>query len=91
MMPDAPWIREAENDGVGYAEETEQEYNSRHYQDVIAEDLDRALSLVDRATNHLMGETENTVWEDECRELYEKAIDLLNGLEELKSKVERWD
>lgn len=91
MIPDAPWIREAENDGVGYAEPGETEYLSIQYQDSIAEDLRNAGELAAQISAILNGLPEDTVWDALIEDLIDKVSDMENVISVRAEEVERWN
>lgn len=89
-IADAPWIREAELNGVGYHEQTEEEYRSEAYRDSVLEGLKKARNLVQMAVGILEGLPEDTVWDDEISEAADNAADFGFGLDNLADEVERW-
>lgn len=89
-IADAPWIREAELNGVGYHEQTEEEYRSEACRDSVLEGLKKARNLVQMAVGILEGLPEDTVWDDEISEAADNAADFGFGLDNLADEVERW-
>lgn len=89
-IADAPWIREAELNGVGYHEQTEEEYRSEVCRDSVLEGLKKARNLVQMAVGILEGLPEDTVWDDEISEAADNAADFGFGLDNLADEVERW-
>ena len=89
-IADAPYIRDAELNGVGYHEQTEQEYRSETYRDSVAEGLKKARNLIQMAVGILEGLPEETVWEDEITEAADDASSFSFRLDDLAENVERW-
>ena len=87
---DAPWIREAENDGVGYEEPTEQEYRSSIYQDCIADELMKIVRDLECISGVLDGLPDGTVWDKTIQELNDAVTDLCFRFDNAKEEVERW-
>ena len=90
QIADAPYIREAEMYGVGYHEQTEQEYRSETYRDSVVEGLKKARNLIQMAVGILEGLPEETVWDDEISEAADDAADFGFRLDNLTENVERW-
>lgn len=89
-IADAPYIRDAEMNGVGYHEQTEQEYRSENYRDSVVEGLKKARNLIQMAVGILEGLPEETVWDDEIAEAADNAADFGYKLDTLADNVERW-
>ena len=89
-IADAPWIRDAELNGVDYHEQTEEEYRSEAYRDSILEGLKKARNLVQMAVGILEGLPEDTIWDDEISEAADNAADFGFDLDNLADEVERW-
>ena len=89
-IADAPYIRKAEMYGVGYHEQTEQEYRSETYRESVVEGLKKARNLIQMAVGILEGLPEETVWDDEISEAADDAADFGFRLDNLTENVERW-
>ena len=87
---DAPWIRDAETNGVGYEEQTEQEYRSGIYQDSVSEGLQKARKLIEYAARILEGLPEDTIWQKAIEDLTDATSDLGFQYMNLNDEVERW-
>jgi hypothetical protein len=90
QIADAPWVRDAELNGVGYHEQTEEEYRSETYRESVVEGLKKARNLIQMAVGILEGLPEDTVWDDEIAEAADTAADFGFTLENLTEQVERW-
>jgi len=90
QIADAPYIRDAEMNGVGYHEQTEEEYRSEEYRQSIVEGLKRARDLIQQAQAFLEGLPDGTVWEDEIADAADKASDFGFTLDRFADEVERW-
>lgn len=90
QIADAPWVRDAETNGVGYHEQTEEEYRSETYRESVVEGLKKARNLIQMAVEILEGLPEDTVWDDEIAEAADTAADFGFTLENLTEQVERW-
>lgn len=89
-IADAPYIRDAEMNGVGYHEQTEQEYRSETYRASVVEGLKKARDLIQQAVAFLEGLPDETVWDDEIAEAADNAADFGFQLDHLAESVERW-
>ena len=89
-IADAPYIRDAEMNGVGYHEQTEQEYRSKTYRESVVEGLKKARNLIQMAVGILEGLPDETVWEDDIAEAADSAADFGYQLDNLAENVERW-
>ena len=89
-IADAPYIRDAELNGVGYHEQTEQEYRSETYRKTVVESLKKARDLIQQAVGFLEGLPDETVWDDEIAEAADNAADFGFRLDNLAENVERW-
>jgi hypothetical protein len=90
QIADAPWVRDAELNGVGYHEQTEEEYRSETYRESVVDGLKKARNLIQMAVGILEGLPEDTVWDDEIAEAADTAADFGFTLENLTEQVERW-
>lgn len=89
-IADAPYIRDAELNGVGYHKETEAEYRSRIYRQSVVEGLKKARNLLQMAVGILESIPDETVWEDEISGAADDAADFGYRLDNLADNVERW-
>ena len=89
-IADAPYIRDAEMNGVGYHEQTEQEYRSETYRKTIVEGLKKARDLIQQAVAFLEELPDETVWDDEIAEAADNAADFSFQLDHLAESIERW-
>lgn len=89
-IADAPYIRDAELNGVGYHEQTEQEYRSETYRESVVEGLKKARNLIQMAVGILEGLPDETVWDDEIAEAADNAADFGFQLDNLAESVGRW-
>ena len=89
-IADAPYIRDAEMNGVGYHQQTEQEYRSEAYRESVVEGLKKARDLIQQAVAFLEGLPDETVWDDEIAEAADNAADFGFQLDHLAESVERW-
>ena len=89
-IADAPYIRDAEMNGVGYHKQTEQEYRSETYRKTVVEGLKKARDLIQQAVGFLEGLPDETVWDDEIAEAADNAADFGFRLDNLAENVERW-
>ena len=90
QIADAPWVRDAELNGVGYHEQTEEEYRSETYRESVVDGLKKARNLIQMAVGILEGIPEDTVWDDEIADAADTAADFGFTLENLTEQVERW-
>jgi hypothetical protein len=90
MISDAPWIRDAELNGVGCHKPTEEEYRSHTYRDSVIEGIKKARNMIQMAAGILEGLPEETVWDDEIAEAADNAADFGFTLDNLAESVERW-
>lgn len=90
MIPDAPYIREAELYGFDSAPATEQEWRSETYAESIAEGLKKARDLIQQAVGFLEGLPEDTTFDDEISDLADDAADLGFRVDNLAAKAGRW-
>jgi hypothetical protein len=90
QIADAPYIRDAEMNGVGYHEQTEEEYRSEEYRESIVEGLKKARDLIQQAQAFLEGLPDGTVWNDEIADAADKASDFGFTLDSFADEVERW-
>lgn len=89
-IADAPYIREAEMNGVGYHEQTEEEYRSETYRESVVEGLKKARNMIQMAVGILEGLPEDTVWDDEIADAADTASDFGYLLDRFAERVERW-
>ena len=89
-IADAPYIREAEMNGVGYHEQTEEEYRSETYRESVVEGLKKARNMIQMAVGILEGLSEDTVWDDEIADAADTASDFGYLLDRFAERVERW-
>jgi hypothetical protein len=89
-IADAPYIRDAEMNGVGYHEQTEEEYRSETYRESVVEGLKKARDLIQQAQAFLEGLPDGTVWKDEIADAADKASDFGLTLDSFADEVERW-
>jgi hypothetical protein len=90
QVDDAPYIRDAEINGVGYHEQTEEEYRSEMYRESVIEGLKKARNMIQMAVGILEGLPDETVWDDEISEAADNAADFGFTLDNLAESVERW-
>ncbi len=90
MIADAPYIRDAEMNGVGYHEQTEEEYRSETYRESVVEGLKKARNMIQMAVGILEGLPEDTVWDDEIADAADTASDFGYLLDRFAERVERW-
>jgi hypothetical protein len=90
MISDAPYIRDAEMNGVGYHEQTEEEYRSETYRESVVEGLKKARNMIQMAVGILEGLPEDTVWDDEIADAADTASDFGYLLDRFAERVERW-
>jgi len=90
QIADAPYIRDAEMNGVGYHEQTEKEYRSETYRKSVVEGLKKARDLIQQAQAFLEGLPDGTVWKDEIADAADKASDFGFTLDSFADEVERW-
>ena len=89
-IADAPYIRDAEMNGVDYHKPTGQETWSKIHRDSVVEGLKKARNLIQMAVGILEGLPEETVWDDEIAEAADNAADFGYKLDTLADNVERW-
>ena len=89
-IADAPYIRDAETNGVGYHEQTEEEYRSETYRESVVEGLKKARNMIQMAVGILEGLPEDTVWDDEIADAADTASDFGYLLDRFAERVERW-
>ena len=89
-IADAPYIRDAEMNGVGYHEQTEEEYRSETYRESVIEGLKKARNMIQMAVGILEGLPEDTVWDDEIADAADTASDFGYRLDRFAERVERW-
>ena len=89
-IADAPYIRDAEMNGVGYHEQTEEEYRSETYRESVVEGLKKARNMIQMAVGILEGLPEDTVWDDEIADAADTASDFGYLLDRFTERVERW-
>lgn len=89
-IADAPYIRDAEMNGVGYHEQTEEEYRSETYRESVVEGLKKARNMIQMAVGILEGLPEDTVWDDEIADAADTASDFGYLLDRFAERVERW-
>lgn len=89
-IADAPYIRDAEMNGVGYHEQTEEEYRSETYRESVVEGLKNARNMIQMAVGILEGLPEDTVWDDEIADAADTASDFEYLLDRFAERVERW-
>lgn len=89
-IADAPYIRDAEMNGVGYHEQTEEEYRSETYRESVVEGLKKARDLIQQAQAFLEGLPDGTVWKDEIADAADTASDFGYLLDSFADRVERW-
>ena len=89
-IADAPYIREAEMNGVGYHEQTEEEYRSETYRESVVEGLKKARNMIQMAVGILEGLPEDTVWDDEIADSADTVSDFGYLLDRFAERVERW-
>ena len=90
MISDVPYIRDAEMNGVGYHEQTEEEYRSETYRESVVEGLKKARNIIQMAVGILEGLPEDTVWDDEIADAADTASDFGYLLDRFAERVERW-
>jgi hypothetical protein len=90
MISDAPYIRDAEMNGVGYHEQTEEEYRSETDRESVVEGLKKARNMIQMAVGILEGLPEDTVWDDEIADAADTASDFGYLLDRFAERVERW-
>jgi hypothetical protein len=90
QIADAPYIRDAEMNGVGYHEQTEEEYRSETYRESVVEGLKKARNMIQMAVGILEGLPEDTVWDDEIADAADTASDFGYLLDRFAERVERW-
>jgi hypothetical protein len=90
QIADAPYIRDAEMNGVGYHEQTEEEYRSETYRESVVEGLKKARNMIQMAVGILEGLPDETVWDDEIAEAADTASDFGYLLDRFAERVERW-
>lgn len=91
MIPDAPWIRDAENNGVGYVEPTEIDIRSADFQESVIEGLRMALEDVRNAMKWIEGTPEDTVWEDDIADMDSELCDVESQIEAMIEEVRAWE
>ena len=89
-IADAPYIRDAEMNGVGYHEQTEEEYRSETYRESVVEGLKKARNMIQMAVGILEELPEDTVWDDEIADAADTASDFGYLLDRFAERVERW-
>ena len=89
-IADAPYIRDAEMNGVGYHEQTEEEYRSETYRESVVEGLKKARNMIQMAVGILEGLPDETVWDDEIADAADTASDFGYLLDRFAERVERW-
>ena len=89
-IADAPYIRDAEMNGVGYHEQTEEEYRSETYRESVVEGLKKARNMIQMAVGILEELPEDTVWDDEIDDAAATADDFGYRLDRFAERVERW-
>jgi hypothetical protein len=87
-IADAPYIQRAER--FGDPDLTEKDLNSHRFKDETLKGLQNARDLLQAASRILEFMPEDTVWEDEILDLYDRAYDLAADADKLSGKVERW-
>ena len=87
-LPDAPYIEQAER--FGDPDLTQQDMNSLKFKAETLKEIQSARDLLQAASRILEFMPEETVWEDEILELYDRAYDLAADADKLAGKVERW-
>ena len=90
QIADAPYIRDAEMNGVGYHEQTEEEYRSETYRESVVEGLKKARNMIQMAVGILEGLPDETVWDDEIADAADTASDFGYLLDRFAERVERW-
>lgn len=90
QISDAPYIRDAEMNGVGYHEQTEEEYRSETYRESVVEGLKKARNMIQMAVGILEGLPDETVWDDEIADAADTASDFGYLLDRFAERVERW-
>ena len=90
QIADVPYIRDAEMNGVGYHEQTEEEYRSETYRESVVEGLKKARNMIQMAVGILEGLPDETVWDDEIAEAADTASDFGYLLDRFAERVERW-
>ena len=90
QIADAPWVRDAELNGVGYHEQTEEEYRSETYRESVIEGLKKARNMIQMVVGILEGLPDDTVWDDDIAEVADTAADFGFTLDNLAEQVERW-
>lgn len=89
-IADAPYIQDAEMNGVGYHEQTEEEYRSETYRESVVEGLKKARNMIQMAVGILEGLPDETVWDDEIADAADTASDFGYLLDRFAERVERW-
>lgn len=90
MIADAPYIRDAEINGVGYADQTEEEYRSEQYRNTFLGELKKVCTLLSMATAILEGLPEDTVWDEKVTELADNIADMEFTVSSAANDIERW-
>lgn len=84
QIPDDPRIRDAEINGVGYSEPTEEEYRSKEYQEAVLEGYKEALDDAQKAIGWLEGMPEGTIWD---QDIYSVIVDLEDVCMQIESRI----
>lgn len=90
MIADAPYIRDAEQNGVGYHGQTEADYRSEQYQETMVAEMKEIRNLIQMAVAVLEGLPEETVWEDKIKDMADSLSDFGFHVDNIADEIERW-